>query len=209
MSKTIVIEVIDVATPSFVKTAKGGYNVVEIAFKQEGKVGGKKIVDFAAPDVYKAVLGLKSKDIANVVIEKEEGRDGKEYWQWKSVDKGTGDSASGDVSSSDSPRATGPIVSGAKAPGRVTGSNYETPDERTARQLLIVRQSSVTAALKFYEQTEADVGRQEVVELAEFFKDYVYNGVSAAEKPAKAKAAKAKPNPALEESANEDGDIPF
>jgi len=91
-----------------------------------------------------------------------------------------------------------------KSAGRVTGSNYETSDERTARQLLIVRQSSVTAALKYFEQTEADVSRNDVIELAEFFKDYVYQGITKVSKP---KATKVKAVEATDEV--DDGDVPF
>ena len=179
MSKTIAIEVIDVATPTFVKTAKGGYNIVEIAYKEDGKVSGKKIVDFANPEVYKAVLELKAKDAATVVIEKEAGRDGKEYWQWKSVTPGAIQQVSDSTaqSASSTPSARTPA-------GRVTGSNYETAEERAAKQVYIVRQSSITAALKYFEQTNADVTVNDVITLAETFKEFVFNG-----HPIKAKQA--------------------
>lgn len=208
MSKVIQIEVINVAGPTAVGNARGGtYNVLEIAYKQDGKVQGKKLLDFTAPEVFAAAAQLKPKDIANVTIAKEPGKDGKEYWNWKEVS--TGEAVrSGTVTSGG---ATAPVstVSKPASAGRVTGSNYETPDERAAKQQLIVRQSSVTAALKFFEQTEADVSRQEVVELAEFFKDYVYNGVTKpAEKPKASKASKVKVADAADEVAD-DGDVPF
>lgn len=59
---------------------------------------------------------------------------------------------------------------------KVTGSNYETKEERAARQRLIVRQSSITAALGYYnargEEVPADP--QDVFDLAEAFCDWVF-----------------------------------
>jgi len=178
-----------------------------IAYKQDGKVQGKKLLDFTAPEVFAAAAQLKPKDIANVTIAKEPGKDGKEYWNWKAVAVGSaGDIVGAPVAASPATPQAG--VSKPAVAGRVTGSNYETPDERTARQLLIVRQSSVTAALKYFEQTEADVSRNDVIELAEFFKDYVYNGVVKAA-PTKAKASKVKASDATEEVADEADGMPF
>lgn len=58
--------------------------------------------------------------------------------------------------------------------GRVTGSNYETPAERAARQRLIVRQSSLSNALQFFEVTKGKPSVGDVVELAERFTDFVF-----------------------------------
>ena len=200
MSKVIQIEIINVAGPTAVGNARGGtYNVLEIAYKQDGKVQGKKLLDFTAPEVFASAAQLKPKDIANVTIAKEPGKDGKEYWNWKAVSVGELPPVSANTASQSVGAVSGAVPNKAPA-GRVTGSNYETPDERTARQLLIVRQSSVTAALKYFEQTEADVSRNDVIELAEFFKDYVYQGIAKVSKP---KATKVKAVEATDEVADD------
>lgn len=65
-----------------------------------------------------------------------------------------------------------PSVSGAGTTTKVIGSNYETKEERAARQRLIVRQSSITAALAFLGGKPGDINK--VLETAEQFCDWVF-----------------------------------
>jgi hypothetical protein len=58
--------------------------------------------------------------------------------------------------------------------GKVTGSNYETREERAARQRLIVRQSSLTAALGWYEVTKGKPSIEDVKMLADEFTNFVF-----------------------------------
>lgn len=53
-------------------------------------------------------------------------------------------------------------------------STYETSEERAKKQVFIVKQSSITAALKYLEITKAkDVGVTDVLEIAQHFTDWV------------------------------------
>lgn len=176
--KTITIDIISVGNETKVPTARGGYSKLEVAYKDNGQVKGKNLVDFTNPDLYKFVKGLKQGDHVVVDIEKEAGSDGREYWQWKTAAIGrkeeTGTPLPIQEASNSGPNAT---PTHRPSTGKVLGSNYETPEERARRQVLIVRQSSITAALKWFELNGGTADVQEVVEIAEEFSRYVFNGV--------------------------------
>lgn len=135
---------------------KGKYKQLEVAYKGgDGKVSSKKIMSFAAPDVFKVLANSKQGDFFDVTTVKND----KGYWDWTSATNG---SASGFVkaatTSSPTPRST-----------------YETAEERAARQVLIVRQSSVSNAIEFYKlNAKKQPSTQEIVEVAKFFEDYVF-----------------------------------
>ena len=156
----ITIQVLSV-TVNHVPNAKGGYDVAEVAYKdlKDGKVNGKKIMSFVAKDVFNAIKDVPPNTILNVTIEKEAGRDGKEYWQWKEISKGeapTGNSA--------------PTSAGNPSPR----STYETPEERTIKQRLIVRQSSLSNAITMLKTDKKALTVEEVFPLAEQLDAFVY-----------------------------------
>lgn len=154
------IEIIKISGP----VSKGKWSQLEVAYKTNGKVEGKKFFSFKHEDVYKVLCNAKEGEAYDVVTTKEPGSDGKEYWQWTGIVasalrsfteetdvKTDGMAAGGSVPAGvtgsgtrTATRETSPVGT-----GRVTGSNYETAVERAARQRLIVRQSSITAALTF------------------------------------------------------------
>ena len=88
-------------------------------------------------------------------------------------DKGYNEWARVQVVENDAPEKAAPTAS---PPGRVIGSNYETPEERKQRQLLIVRQSSIANALEYMKDTrkEGDYGVMDVLSIAQEFVDFVY-----------------------------------
>ena len=53
-------------------------------------------------------------------------------------------------------------------------SNYETSEERASRQRLIVRQSSLSNAIQYFEITKAKPTVDEVTELAEAFTNFIF-----------------------------------
>lgn len=55
---------------------------------------------------------------------------------------------------------------------KVAGSNYETKEERAARQRLIVRQSSLSSAIEVYKG--ADNSIDEILSIADKFTDWVF-----------------------------------
>jgi len=139
-----VIKVISVEGPTAVKTAKGQYNFLEINYKRDGKVEGKKIMDFVNKNVYNIVKNVKAGETLTI----ESAKDSKDYWQWTDVKTG------GTVE--ENTTVTNDTPSAAPARGtRITGSTYETPEERKIKQRNITRQFAVNAALKFLEINDA------------------------------------------------------
>jgi hypothetical protein len=63
--------------------------------------------------------------------------------------------------------------------GRVTGSNYETPEERAKRQVLIVRQSSIGTAVEALKLTGRVPEKiEEIFDLAKEIEKYVWKDFS-------------------------------
>lgn len=127
----------------------------------DGDKGEKKqnVVSFKNPEVYKVIEALKSGDVVDVKLVK----DG-DFWQWAEVTK------------------LGGGASKAPTAGRVTGSNYETPEERKFRQLLIVRQSSIASAIARAAQQENPAG-VDILELAQSYVDFVYGETDLFDQP--------------------------
>jgi cell wall-associated NlpC family hydrolase len=140
----------------------GGYDKAEVAYKgEDGKVSGKNIVSFNAPEAFDVIKAAKNGDVLDVTSEK----DAKGYWQWVKVVK------------LDAAQAATQQASTAKA-GAATASpknTYETPEERVLKQLYIVRQSAINAAIATLTpgaNTEFTV--EDVIALAKTYEAHVY-----------------------------------
>ena len=211
----MIISVIQVGDEQTIKTARGGYKQFDIAYRANGKVEGKVFRDFVYPEVYKTARSLQIGDVATVSLDKEAGKDGKEYWQWTSLRIGApveGAAIGGGAATASKDVSSGSPAHGivGKPVGRVTGSNYETPEERAARQINIVRQSCIGYALKFFEQTQADISRDDVIELAEWLKTFVFDGLPTKVAPVEsAKATKVRAKKASDAIADMEDDVPY
>lgn len=139
-------------------TGKNGksYGILQVAYRSDGKLQEKKLMSFSNPQVFKHIEGLSKGDVVNVKTEK----DANGYWQWTAIEDGTA-----------APKAT---TSNASAPTRVTGSNYETPEERAKRQQYIVRQSSLTTAISILGVGAKSLDKQQVLSLAEELEQWVF-----------------------------------
>jgi hypothetical protein len=153
------IQIIDVGTPN-THAAKNGrsYQSLEVTYKgADGKVSSKKLMSFSNPSVFKTISGLSKGASIDVVTQKDDAG----YWQWTGINDG---SSPAPQTSSSTPAAT----------TRVTGSNYETADERAARQKLIVRQSSLTNAVAILTVGSKSVNKEDVKALAQELVDWVF-----------------------------------
>ena len=156
------IEVLS-ATTSQVPTAKGSYGRMEVAFKKDGKIEGKTLMDFAAKEAFKALSGAQQGQVFTITSEKEAGRDGKEYWVWKNAVQGSAGQAA--------QAATGAVAT----PVKSSGSTYATAEERAKTQVYIVRQSSLTNAIKYYELTgHKKATTEDVLGLAQTFTNFIF-----------------------------------
>ena len=155
------IHVIDVGQPT-THTAKTGrsYQSIEVTYKNaQGQAQSKKLMSFANPDVFKATQDWNKGDVIDVATQK----DAKGYWQWTGI--GAAAVASAEASSP---------VPATKTATRVTGSNYETKEERAARQVMIVRQSSISSAINALSVgADSAPTASKVIKLAKEFESYV------------------------------------
>jgi hypothetical protein len=151
----MLINIIDVGQPN-THAAKNGrsYQSIEVTYKAEnGQVANKKLMSFSNPTVFNHVKGLTKGDTINVQTTK----DAAGYWQWTGI---------GDDNAAPSTQ-TKPATGG----GRVTGSNYETKEERAARQVYIIRQSSISSAVELLGSGKTV---DEVLTIAKQFEAYVF-----------------------------------
>lgn len=155
------IQIIDVGTPN-THAAKNGrnYQSLEITYKgSDGKVSAKKLMSFSNPSVWKAASSWTKGDTVEVITEKDDAG----YWQW------TGIGSAGAASQS----SAAPAASAGAT--RVTGSNYETKEERAARQVLIVRQSSLSVAVQaLLAGAKAPPNANDIINLAKDLEAYVF-----------------------------------
>lgn len=169
-----------------VEEGKKNYNLLDVSYKnlEFNKVEGKKIVSFASPDVYHALEKAQPGDEFDVT-KGEKSAQGFVPWT-RCVTASDSGVESGNVASTGAQGTTQTSV-------RTTPkSTYETPEERAKRQVLIVRQSSVTAALKLAELNKVkDVTVEYVTNQAKQFERYVFG------------------NDPVQELMNMESDIPF
>lgn len=148
-----------------VPTAKGSYQTADVAYKNnsfQGKVEGKKVMSFGATkDSFSTLALAQPGESYEVTIVKND----KGYNDWVSMAKAEAGASSPAVSA----------PAGGKAPAATPRSTYETPEERAQRQVLIVRQSSLSAAVNLLlagAKTPPPV--ENVLAIAKQFEDYVF-----------------------------------
>lgn len=160
------ISVIDVGTPNTHAGAGGrSYQSLEVTYKSDdGKVASKKLMSFVYPKVFSAAKTWSKGDVVNIKTEKVPNKDGQSFWQWTDI---LGEGEEVEVASK-------PASSGASTGTRVTGSNYETKEERAARQVMIVRQSSLsTSVAALTVGSKAAPSAQDVINYARDLEAYV------------------------------------
>lgn len=142
------IEVLKVAVEN-----KGKYRVAVVDHKTaDGKVDSKKVMSFVAKDVFETLSKAQQGDSFEIVSEKDKNG----YWQWVSITAGKS-STSG--------------VAG-NSPRVASKSTYETSEERAARQVYIVRQSSVANSIALLGE---GAGLEDVIKTAKAFEAYVFS----------------------------------
>lgn len=139
---------------------KGKFSMAQVAYKgPDGKVEGKKLPSFNNPEVFKTLTAAQQGDLFQVVSEK----DNNGYWQWTSAvagGKNVGNSETGVVA--------------VKSQTTQARSNFETPEERAARQVYIVRQSSISNAVDLLKDPKKVASVDEVLAVAKEFEEFVF-----------------------------------
>ena len=129
---------------------KGKYKMAEVNYKgQDGKPAQKKLASFTNADVFKTLTSAavgSGFDIETV-------KNDKGYWDWTKATSATSVKAAASQGNA-SPKST-----------------YETHEERALRQILIVRQSSVSSAVALLGTKGSPA---QVIEIAKMFEEYVF-----------------------------------
>ena len=137
---------------------KGKYNQLLVNFKNldTGVVMATKVMSFTVPDVYAQLKDAEVDSIFDVKSEKNP----KGFWEWKSA--------------APSQEEVTKVAKGSyAAKANTAGRDFETSAERFTRQKLIVRQSSLSAAI---EVAKALGALGSVLEIAENYERWVYRG---------------------------------
>jgi hypothetical protein len=152
-------------------TTKGSYQILEVAYKNltfNGKVESKKIMSFGAQEgAFKALVTAQPTTQWEVEVLKND----KGYNDWIKVTKGTATTAS-----NTSTNGVGTVGHATTSNSTTTKGGWETPQERAAKQIYIVRQSSLAnavAALSVGAKTP--LKGESVIELAQQFEKYVFS----------------------------------
>ncbi len=147
-----------------VPTAKGSYQKAQVAYKNnsfQGKIEGKSVMSFgASKNAFTTLSTVQSGQTFEVEIVKNAAG----YNDWISLTPSDGNT----------PVAQAPVAS-SKAATAAPKSNYETAEERAQRQVLIVRQSSLSSAASVLTAgAKTPPSADAVITLAREFEAYVF-----------------------------------
>lgn len=136
---------------------KGTYGVLTVTYRSNGKIAEKKLMSFTNPAVFKHFEKASKGDQIDVTSVR---NDKTGYWGWTAIGFG------------DAPAATPPASGGVVR----SGGNYETKEERAAKQKYIVKQSSLSAAVALLTVgAKTPPAADDVISLADKFVEYVFN----------------------------------
>ena len=170
----MLINIIDVAQPQTSTNRNGRqYQSLEVTYKDDqGRVSSKKLMSFSNPEVFRTAQTWEKGDEVNIAMEKDDAG----YWNWTAV------LAAGEVAPAPTNQSVATASTGDKKPAgkptRVTGSNYETKEERALRQLMIVRQSSLSNAVATLATHGSPLSSDQVISLAKQYERFVMEGNS-------------------------------
>ena len=126
------LQIISVSTTSKQSKAGKPYQSAEVVYKnlESGKVENKNITQYS--NVFKGVADAVQGQVFDVKNEKDDNG----YWQWTSFVR--------DVNYVPG-SAPAPTPAGTAVPAK--GGTWETPEERAKKQVYIIKQSSISAAV--------------------------------------------------------------
>lgn len=139
-----------------VEENRGKYRQLTLSYETDGKTQERKLVSFNHKEVYNLLSKASMGDAFNITLKK-----GDKYWEWvEAVAMGKEE-----VSAS----------AGMPAKGKTSSGNWETPEERAAKQVYIVRQSSIANAVQYCMASANQVTVEEVIDVAKKFEAYVFS----------------------------------
>lgn len=155
------IEVVDVNRSDAMGKNGKSYGVLQVAYRADGKMQEKKLMSFSNPNVFKHIEKMQKGETVNVTTEKDQNG----YWQWTAIGN--------DATPQSAPSSSGGSQA---ATTRVTGSNYETKEERAIKQRYIVRQSSLSNAIDSLSVgAKSPLHHADVIAVARHFEEWVFS----------------------------------
>jgi hypothetical protein len=132
--------------------------VVEYTYNGESR--RQNIMSFSNPDVFKKV-----QELVGQTVEVEVGKNDKGYSEWRSISATNAPAVNGNQGA----------TTGGATSTRVSGSNYETREERAARQVMIAKQSSLDRAVEIlkHNNPKDKIDPEEAKRLAQDLTDFV------------------------------------
>lgn len=138
---------------------KGKYQLAVVEYNTtDGKTEKKNVVSFTNKALYATLSTAKQGDVFDVKL----GKNDKGYWEFQEATKSQGGVQASKASPS--PRST-----------------YETPEERAARQVYIIRQSSLSTAATILAVGAKSLQVEAVISAAKQLEDYVFGKTDAQE----------------------------
>lgn len=137
---TLQIKIIDIGEVSTEKRGNNSWQQYEVTYKdlEKNKVTGHRLMSFKNPEVFEYFKHVNKDDTITVQIAKNEAG----FWEWVSVGESEWPVASAGAKSNAKPTAK------TYTPTSKPVSQYETREERAARQQFIIRQSSIASAIE-------------------------------------------------------------
>lgn len=137
------------------KTGRGGYTKAVVVYESDGGRKTHNLMDFTNKQVFNTIVSAG----IGATFEITTRQNDKGYAEWASAE----------------PASATPGIASTPTTRSAPTSNYETREERAIRQRLIVRQSSLTAALATLTPgSKAPLNPDEVEALAERYTDFVF-----------------------------------
>lgn len=161
----MIIKIVAVEVGNAVTKTNKDYKFLEVTYKNvsfDNKVELKKILPFGSKEVFATLESAKPGTVFTILREKD--KDG--YWQWIGI--AVGETKLETTMAADNPKP-------AQAATATPKSTFETAEERAKRQMLIVRQSSLTSAIAFLNHNNKNYVLNDVINLADTFYNYVFD----------------------------------
>lgn len=132
------------------RVSQGTRNYLIVNYTTNGKAEKKNVMP--NNPTFQTFSQSKQGDVFEVQL----GKNDKGFWEFKEATKSEGGATASKAAASPSPRST-----------------YETPEERAARQVYIIRQSSLATAVNILSVGAKAVGVSDVLQTAKVLEDYV------------------------------------
>ena len=142
----------------WVTKGKTKYGKPSVAYTHNGEQRSQNIMSFANPSVFKEVQELVGQTVEVTLTKNAQG-----YNEWSAI----------------TPEGAGaPTAVPTSTATRVTGSNYETAEERAKKQVYIIKQSSISNAIEIAKTDGIGVSVSGVLDIAQQLTDWVLSNES-------------------------------